>query len=40
VPNFVDKGCHVVSVTDPQGTILGFLDRDDDDDDNNNNKLA
>jgi hypothetical protein len=24
---FVDKGCHVVSVTDPYGRILGFLDR-------------
>jgi hypothetical protein len=22
-----DKGCHVVSVTDPYGRILGFLDR-------------
>jgi hypothetical protein len=27
VPTFVDKGCHVVSVTDPYGRILGFLDR-------------
>jgi hypothetical protein len=24
---FADKGCHVVSVTDPYGRILGFLDR-------------
>jgi hypothetical protein len=24
---FGDKGCHVVSVTDPYGRILGFLDR-------------
>jgi hypothetical protein len=23
----VDKGCHVVSVTDPYGHNLGFLDR-------------
>jgi hypothetical protein len=22
-----DRGCHVVSVTDPYGRILGFLDR-------------
>jgi hypothetical protein len=27
VPAFADKGCHVVSVTDPYGRILGFLDR-------------
>jgi hypothetical protein len=27
LPTFVDKGCHVVSVTDPYGRILGFLDR-------------
>jgi hypothetical protein len=27
VPNFADKGCHVVSVTDPYGRILGFLGR-------------
>jgi CBS-domain-containing membrane protein len=27
VPNFADKGCHMVSVTDPYGPILGFLDR-------------
>jgi hypothetical protein len=26
VPNFEDKGCHVVSVKDPYGRILGFLD--------------
>jgi hypothetical protein len=24
---FADKGCHVVSVTDPYGRIFGFLDR-------------
>jgi hypothetical protein len=24
---FVDRGCHVVSMTDPYGRILGFLDR-------------
>jgi hypothetical protein len=24
---FADRGCHVVSVTDPLGRILGFLDR-------------
>jgi hypothetical protein len=27
VPTFVDRGCHVVSVTDPYGRILSFLDR-------------
>jgi hypothetical protein len=27
LPTFADKGCHVVSVTDPCGCILGFLDR-------------
>jgi hypothetical protein len=27
LPAFADKGCHVVSVTDPSGRILGFLDR-------------
>jgi hypothetical protein len=27
IAKFVDKGCHVVSVTDPSGRILGFLDR-------------
>jgi hypothetical protein len=26
-PTFADKGCHVVSVTDLYGRILGFLDR-------------
>jgi hypothetical protein len=26
VPNFADRGCHVVSVTDPYGHILAFLD--------------
>jgi hypothetical protein len=27
VPTFADRGCHVVSVTDPYGNIPGFLDR-------------
>jgi hypothetical protein len=27
VPTSADRGCHVVSVTDPYGRILGFLDR-------------
>jgi hypothetical protein len=27
VPSFADRGCHVVSVTDPYGRNLGFLDR-------------
>jgi hypothetical protein len=27
VPTFADRGCHVVSVTDPYGLILSFLDR-------------
>jgi hypothetical protein len=27
VPTFTDRGCHVVSVTDPYGRILSFLDR-------------
>jgi hypothetical protein len=26
VPTFEDRGCHVVSATDPYGRILGFLD--------------
>jgi hypothetical protein len=26
VPTFADRGCHVVSVTDRYGRILGFLD--------------
>jgi hypothetical protein len=26
-PTFADRGCHVVSVTNPYGRILGFLDR-------------
>jgi CBS-domain-containing membrane protein len=26
VETFADKGSHVVSVTDPYGRILGFLD--------------
>jgi hypothetical protein len=24
-PTFTDRGCHVVSATDPYGRILGFL---------------
>jgi hypothetical protein len=27
VPAFADRGCYVVSVKDPYGRILGFLDR-------------
>jgi hypothetical protein len=27
LPTFADKGCYVVSVADPFGRILGFLDR-------------
>jgi hypothetical protein len=27
LPTFADRGCHVVSVTDPYGRILGFLAR-------------
>jgi hypothetical protein len=27
VPTFTDRGCRVVSATDPHGRILGFLDR-------------
>jgi CBS-domain-containing membrane protein len=27
MPTFADRECHVVSVTDPYGRILGFLDR-------------
>jgi hypothetical protein len=27
VPTSADRGCHVVSVTDPYGRILGFLGR-------------
>jgi hypothetical protein len=27
VSTFTDRGCHVVSATDPYGRILGFLDR-------------
>jgi hypothetical protein len=27
VPTFGDRGCHVVSVTELYGRILGFLDR-------------
>jgi hypothetical protein len=26
VPTFADRECHVVSLTDPYGYILGFLD--------------
>jgi hypothetical protein len=25
--NIADRGCHLISVTDPYGRILGFLDR-------------
>jgi hypothetical protein len=27
VPTFANRGCHMVSVTDPSGRILGFLDQ-------------
>jgi CBS-domain-containing membrane protein len=27
VPTLADRGCHVVSVADPNGRILRFLDR-------------
>jgi hypothetical protein len=27
LPAFADRGCHVVSVTDPFGRVLGTLDR-------------
>jgi hypothetical protein len=27
IANFADIECHVVSVTDPYGRILGFIDR-------------
>jgi CBS-domain-containing membrane protein len=27
IAKFADRGCHVVSVTDPYGSILGLLDR-------------
>jgi hypothetical protein len=27
LPTIADIGCHVVSVTDPYGRILGFIDR-------------
>jgi hypothetical protein len=27
IATFADRGCNVVSVTDPYGRILGFLDR-------------
>jgi hypothetical protein len=26
LPTVAERGCHVVSVTDPYGRILGFLD--------------
>jgi hypothetical protein len=26
LPTFADRGCQVVSVTDPYGRIMGFLD--------------
>jgi hypothetical protein len=28
VPTFTDRDCHIVSVKDPYGRILDFLDRD------------
>jgi hypothetical protein len=28
MPTFADRGCRVVSATDPYDRILGFLDRD------------
>jgi hypothetical protein len=27
LPTFADRWCHVVSVADPYGRILGFIDR-------------
>jgi hypothetical protein len=27
VPTFAERGCRVVSATDPHGRILGFIDR-------------
>jgi hypothetical protein len=27
VPTFADRGCHVMTVTDPYGRILDFLER-------------
>jgi hypothetical protein len=27
IAKFADRGCHVVSVTDPYGRILGSIDR-------------
>jgi hypothetical protein len=27
LPTFADRGCRVVSVKDPYGSVLGFLDR-------------
>jgi hypothetical protein len=27
VPTVVDRGCHAISMTDPYGRILDFLDR-------------
>jgi hypothetical protein len=27
MPTFADRGCHMISVMDPYGRILGFLDR-------------
>jgi hypothetical protein len=27
VPTFADRGCRVVSATDPYGRVVGFLDR-------------
>jgi hypothetical protein len=36
VPTFEDRGCHMVSVTDPHSRILGFLDHGDNIDTINN----
>jgi CBS-domain-containing membrane protein len=36
VPAFADRGCHMVSVTDPYGRVVGFLDRTNN---NNNSKI-
>jgi hypothetical protein len=38
IANFVDRSCHVVSVTDPYCRILEFLDRSCNN--NNNNVLV
>jgi hypothetical protein len=36
VPTFADRGCHMVSITNPYSLNLGFLDWDDGDGSNNN----